>query len=170
MAFRLTERQAEAVPWLAGPERHKLIYGGARSGKTFFLVRAVLIRAVMAPKSRHLIARFRQNGLDPTVVSPAAKLILRRFRVRVRRGESPTFYRRPILSKVTPPRVTAFRALTPSSRRFRPTKCQKRLPQWCLCSSKGSCQVAFSKWRLVARLLGLGPSRTAPRCRGFGGS
>src|SRR5271165_4338847 len=82
MAFRLTERQAEAVPWLAGPERHKLIYGGARSGKTFFLVRAVLIRAVMAPKSRHLIAvMIRQilgsvaqfeKGLDPTVVPPAA--------------------------------------------------------------------------------------------------
>jgi len=34
MTFRLTERQVEVQHWLAGPERHKLIYGGARSGKT----------------------------------------------------------------------------------------------------------------------------------------
>src|SRR5208282_5152112 len=37
-----------------------------------------------------------------TVVSPAAKLVLRRFLGRVRRGESQTFDKTPILSKVTP--------------------------------------------------------------------
>src|SRR5208282_2833722 len=91
-----------------------------------------------------------------TVVSPAAILVLRRFRVRVRRGVSPTFYRTPILSKVTAPASPHSERSPPSSRRFRPAKCQKCLPQWCLCSSKASCQGVFPKWRLVTRLLGLG--------------
>jgi len=100
--------------------------------------------------------RARQLGLDPTVVSPAAILVLRRFRGRVRRGVSPTFYRIPILSKVTAPASPHSERSPPSSRRFRPAKCQKCLPQWCLCSSKASCQGVFPKWRLVTRLLGLG--------------
>ena len=67
MAFRLTERQAEVQHWLAGRERHKLIYGGARSGKTFLFTRAVVLRAMIAPGSRHLIARFRQNAVRASV-------------------------------------------------------------------------------------------------------
>src|SRR5271165_763651 len=65
--FQLTERQAEVQHWLAGRERHKLIYGGARSGKTFLFTRAVVLRALIAPGSRHLIARFRQNAVRASV-------------------------------------------------------------------------------------------------------
>ncbi|HQT76821.1 MAG TPA: phage terminase large subunit [Rhodopila sp.] len=36
-----------------------MLFGGSRSGKTFLLVRAVIARALKAPKSRHAILRFR---------------------------------------------------------------------------------------------------------------
>ena len=39
------------------------VYGGSRSGKTFLLCRAILIRALRAPGSRHAIFRFRQNSV-----------------------------------------------------------------------------------------------------------
>ncbi len=42
--------------------------GGSRSGKTFLLVRAVLIRALKEPGSRHAIFRFRFNALWASVV------------------------------------------------------------------------------------------------------
>jgi len=53
-----------------------LLYGGSRSGKTFILVWAIVMRAIIYPNSRHLIARktngsiWRSIGLDtlPTVL------------------------------------------------------------------------------------------------------
>lgn len=65
--FRLTDRQAEANRFLAGPERHKLLFGGARSGKTFLLVRAIMVRALRAESSRHAILRFRANAVRSSV-------------------------------------------------------------------------------------------------------
>ncbi len=56
------------------------------------------------------------HGLDPTVVSPAAKLVLRRFLGRVRRGESQTFDKTPILSKVTAPASPHFERSRPQAR------------------------------------------------------
>ena len=81
------QRRADIL--LTGPQRHTLLAGGARSGKTFFLVRAVLTRAVRAAGSRHAIFRLRNNaimasiGLDtlPKVVAacfPGLKLTLKR--------------------------------------------------------------------------------------------
>ena len=55
----------------------------------------------------------RQDGLDPTVVSPAAKLILRRFRVRVQARGEPDFLQNTHFVKSDGPRVTTFRALAP---------------------------------------------------------
>lgn len=55
--FRLNPKQKEVRALLGGPETHCLVYGGSRSGKTFLLVYAVVIRALRAPGSRHLIAR-----------------------------------------------------------------------------------------------------------------
>jgi hypothetical protein len=40
-AFKLTPRQNELNKLLAGPATHVLAYGGARSGKTFTMVRAI---------------------------------------------------------------------------------------------------------------------------------
>jgi phage terminase large subunit-like protein len=61
--FKLTDKQAEAQSVLAGPQRHTLLVGGARSGKTFLLTRSVVIRALKAPHSRHAILRFRGNSV-----------------------------------------------------------------------------------------------------------
>lgn len=45
-----------------------MLFGGSRSGKTFKLCRAVAIRAIKAPGSRHLIARFRYNHVKTSVL------------------------------------------------------------------------------------------------------
>jgi predicted phage terminase large subunit-like protein len=61
-AFRLTERQEELRSLLAEPSvTHIMAWGGSRSGKTFMLIRALVARALKAPGSRHLIARYRFN-------------------------------------------------------------------------------------------------------------
>jgi hypothetical protein len=65
--FELTPRQAEANRLLGTPSRHVLLDGGARSGKTFLLVRAVVVRALKAPGSRHGIFRFRYNHLRASI-------------------------------------------------------------------------------------------------------
>lgn len=52
---------------LAGPQRHTLLVGGARSGKTFLLCRAILIRAMRAPGSRHAILRFHGNAARASI-------------------------------------------------------------------------------------------------------
>lgn len=62
MAFSLddlTERQREAFELLKGGSSRIMLYGGARSGKTYLLLMAVIVRALQAPGSRHLIARLR---------------------------------------------------------------------------------------------------------------
>ena len=61
-SFKLTARQRELNHLLAGPQRHTLLYGGARSGKTVLFVRSVLMRALRGPGSRHAMLRFRANA------------------------------------------------------------------------------------------------------------
>lgn len=58
-----TPRQQGAIRLLTRPQRSTLLAGGARSGKTFLLVFAILLRALKAPKSRHVIFRFRGNAV-----------------------------------------------------------------------------------------------------------
>ena len=58
-SFSLTDKQYEATEFLGGAQRHSLLYGGSRSGKTFTIVRAIVFRALAAERSRHLIARLR---------------------------------------------------------------------------------------------------------------
>lgn len=52
---------------LAGDATHCMLFGGSRSGKTFLLVRAVCIRALKAPQSRHAIVRYRFNAVKNSV-------------------------------------------------------------------------------------------------------
>lgn len=66
--FKLTPKQLEAQRILAGDATHCMLFGGSRSGKTFLLVRNVIFRALKAPKSRHLIARFRFNHVKASIV------------------------------------------------------------------------------------------------------
>lgn len=56
--FSLTPKQREANRLLAGDAKHILIEGGSRSGKTALLCRAIIARAIKAPRSRHVIVRF----------------------------------------------------------------------------------------------------------------
>jgi phage terminase large subunit-like protein len=63
----LTEKQEEANAFLAAPGRHKALYGGARSGKTFLFTRAVTLRALKASASRHCILRLRANAVRAAI-------------------------------------------------------------------------------------------------------
>jgi phage terminase large subunit-like protein len=66
--WRPNPRQAEAKALLDDPETlHVLMYGGARSGKSVLGVRVVIERAIQAPGSRHLIARYRFNSARNSV-------------------------------------------------------------------------------------------------------
>ena len=47
---------------LDGPQRMTCLTGGARSGKTFLIVRAILQRAIAAPESRHAMLRLHANA------------------------------------------------------------------------------------------------------------
>lgn len=57
--FVKNPKQVEALDTL-NRNRHALLFGGARSGKTFIIVRNIFIRATMKA-SKHLIVRFRFN-------------------------------------------------------------------------------------------------------------
>jgi len=63
-----TPKQAEALYLVAGRALHNMLFGGSRSGKTFHLVRCVIMRAILAPGSRHAILRFRFNHVKQSIV------------------------------------------------------------------------------------------------------
>jgi len=65
--FEFTPKQREAMSLLASPAKHILLVGGSRSGKTFLFTRAVIARALKAPKSRHAILRFRFNHVKASI-------------------------------------------------------------------------------------------------------
>ena len=68
MSFSPTDKQREALRLFGGPATHVMLFGGSRSGKTFISVLAVVLRALAAPKSRHVILRFRFNAVKMSVV------------------------------------------------------------------------------------------------------
>jgi hypothetical protein len=76
-SFRLTARQDEGNHFLAGPRRHKLLYGGARSGKTFLLCRAIVMRGARVPTSRHAILRFRANAVRSSIALDTLPKVVR---------------------------------------------------------------------------------------------
>lgn len=67
-SFELTSAQDRAMDVLISDAMHCALGGGSRSGKTFLLVRAVIMRAVMAPESRHVIFRFRFNSIKASII------------------------------------------------------------------------------------------------------
>lgn len=67
LSFSLTPKQDAAQRVLAGDQRSTLLVGGARSGKTFLLTRAIAIRALRAERSRHAILRFRGNAVRASI-------------------------------------------------------------------------------------------------------
>nr|WP_197463200.1 phage terminase large subunit [Gluconobacter thailandicus] len=76
-SFRLNDAQRDAVRLLGGPARHILLRGGSRSGKTFVLIRAVVIRALKASGSRHGIFRHRLTALRASVLRDTFPKVMR---------------------------------------------------------------------------------------------
>ncbi len=66
-SFKLTERQSQANALLGSTALHTMLVGGARSGKTTLIIRAIVIRA-LAHKSRHAVLRYRFNHLKGSVL------------------------------------------------------------------------------------------------------
>jgi len=66
--FNLTKAQDDAMDCLISLATHVGLGGGSRSGKTFLLVRAVVLRALKEPNSRHAIFRFRFNAVKASVI------------------------------------------------------------------------------------------------------
>lgn len=66
--FKLTPKQMEGRKLLGAEAENIMFFGGSRSGKTFLLVRAIVVRAIAAPGSRHAILRFRFNHVKASIV------------------------------------------------------------------------------------------------------
>lgn len=66
MSFKQTAKQILADFILISSATHILLFGGSRSGKTYKLVRAVIIRACKA-KSRHVILRLCFNHIKTSI-------------------------------------------------------------------------------------------------------
>lgn len=61
MTFVKTEKQRQAIDLLGSEPKYTLLYGGSRSGKSFILIYAIIMRALKVASSRHLIVRFAFN-------------------------------------------------------------------------------------------------------------
>ena len=59
--------------------RHTLLYGGSRSGKTFLLVLAIVLRALRFPGSRHLIYRLRLKDAIQSIWLETLPAVIRLF-------------------------------------------------------------------------------------------
>ena len=65
--FKYSKAQQEALAMLGSGSRFCLLYGGSRSGKTFVLCCALVIRALKGPGSRHAVIRRHFNGVRSAV-------------------------------------------------------------------------------------------------------
>lgn len=75
--FKLTAAQLRANKLLGGPQMHTCLVGGSRSGKTSLITRRIIKRGMMAPGSRHLIARFRANAVRASVLADTFPKVMR---------------------------------------------------------------------------------------------
>jgi Phage terminase large subunit/Terminase RNaseH-like domain len=66
-SFQFTDRQLEALELLNRSQRHSLLYGGSRGGKSFVLVYRMFERAVAAPGSYHAILRLHSNAARASI-------------------------------------------------------------------------------------------------------
>ena len=65
--FRYSKAQSEALALLSSGLRFCLLYGGSRSGKTFVLCCALIVRALKGAGSRHAVIRRHFNGVRSAV-------------------------------------------------------------------------------------------------------
>ena len=66
-AFRYTPAQRRALVAASGAAANLLVYGGSRSGKTFALACALVVRALKSPGSRHAIIRRHYNTVHASI-------------------------------------------------------------------------------------------------------
>ena len=76
-SFKLTDKQLEAQAVCAGAAKHVMLFGGSRSGKTFLHVRNVVMRAIKAPSSRHVMFRYRFNAIKASIVLDTFPKVMR---------------------------------------------------------------------------------------------
>jgi len=76
-SFSLNAAQRDAVRLLGSPARHILLRGGSRSGKTFVLVRAIVIRALKEPGSCHGVFRHRLTALKASIIRDTFPKVMR---------------------------------------------------------------------------------------------
>lgn len=76
--FTKTGDQKKATALLTTAYRWILLHGGSRSGKTFILVRAIIIRALKAPGSRHVIFRLRFNHIKQSIFMETLPEVLKK--------------------------------------------------------------------------------------------
>jgi phage terminase large subunit-like protein len=74
---KLTPRQEEANVILASPARYCLLVGGSRSGKTFLMCRALVIRALKGEGSRHGIFRKTFNSVKTSIWNDTMPKVLK---------------------------------------------------------------------------------------------
>lgn len=72
--FSPAQNAARAL--IAGPQRYTCLVGGARAGKTFILLRAVVHRALRAPMSRHAVLRFHANAARASIARDTLPKVL----------------------------------------------------------------------------------------------
>lgn len=78
MSFAPTARQREAIDGiLASLATWLMLFGGGRSGKTFLILRTVVLRALKAAGSRHLVVRFRFVHLKASIIKDTFPKVMR---------------------------------------------------------------------------------------------
>lgn len=75
--FKFTDKQLAARKLMGMMFQFIMLFGGSRSGKTFLIVYAILIRAIKAPGSRHVIMRFRFNAVKASIVADTLPKVLK---------------------------------------------------------------------------------------------
>lgn len=75
--FSLTERQALAQTVLASDATWLMLFGGGRSGKTFLLLRNIVMRALKSPGSRHLVVRYRFKHIKTSIILDTFPKVMR---------------------------------------------------------------------------------------------
>ena len=69
--------QEAARRLLEGRQRYTCLVGGTRSGKTFLIVRAIILRALKAEGSRHAILRFHANAARASIALDSLPNVVR---------------------------------------------------------------------------------------------
>lgn len=77
-AYKPTAKQVEAQSVIAGDAMHVMLFGGSRSGKTFLNTRLVVLRALLAPNSRHAILRFRFSHAKASIALDTLPAVMER--------------------------------------------------------------------------------------------